>query len=317
MRAEAEGLVKPHFTCTIHKEYKEYQEHLLNYKNWCIVFCTILLIPLCLFGWAVNLNLAWTYYFTGTLISSAVVPIMLSIVWARTTAAGMNAGAIGGCVLGIASWLGYASQEEGGLAPEVFIENTGKEFPMLIGNLVSFLGGAILSIIVSLFTKGSMDSSMVNAEWEKTRDIDNPLNPWVLVYKDDLNFEAQGQGARFHDRPALEIVVAKFRPAKITAYVAGLFFTILFVFIWPSSMLSTEVMDTTGFTVWTILSRIWAIVAAGFIITVPLIQEAAAIFKQHKENKKAAVRESKNGTKMGRMNFTNGERSSTQPTSVL
>ncbi len=83
--------MKPHFTCPVHKDYKEYQEKLLNYKNWSIVVCTFLSIPLCLFCWAVNLDLSWTYYFTGILISSSVVPIALSILWARTTAAGETA----------------------------------------------------------------------------------------------------------------------------------------------------------------------------------------------------------------------------------
>ena len=41
-RAKTEGIVKPHYTCTIHAEYKEYQEHLLNYKNWSIVIFTFL-----------------------------------------------------------------------------------------------------------------------------------------------------------------------------------------------------------------------------------------------------------------------------------
>merc|ERR1711962_386600 len=79
-RAKHEGLVKPHFECAIHKDYKSYQEHLLNYKNWCIVLCTFMSIPLCLFCWAVNLDLAWTYYFTGILVASSVVPITLSII---------------------------------------------------------------------------------------------------------------------------------------------------------------------------------------------------------------------------------------------
>ena len=83
--------MKPHYTCPTHKDYKEYQEHLLNYKNWCIVLATFLSIPLCLFCWAVNLNLAWTYYFTGILIASSVVPIALSILWARATATGKAA----------------------------------------------------------------------------------------------------------------------------------------------------------------------------------------------------------------------------------
>ena len=56
-----------------------------------------------------------------------------------------------------------------------------------------------------------------------SRDIDNPLNPWVQVYKGELKLE---EGAHFHDRPALDIVIRKFRTAKLTAYAAGLFFTV-------------------------------------------------------------------------------------------
>ena len=94
------GLVKPQFTCDVHKDFKSYQECLLNYKNWCIVICTFFSIPLCLFCWAVNLNLTWTYYFTGILIASSVVPIALSILWARATSYGMIAGVVGGCMAG-------------------------------------------------------------------------------------------------------------------------------------------------------------------------------------------------------------------------
>merc|ERR1712037_810900 len=53
-RAQSKDVVKPHFTCEAHGAFKEYQEHLLNYKNWCIILCTFLSIPLCLFCWAVD-----------------------------------------------------------------------------------------------------------------------------------------------------------------------------------------------------------------------------------------------------------------------
>ena len=81
VRAQSTSVVKPHYTCSIHKEYKEYQEHLLNYKNWCIVAFTFFSIPLCLFCWAVNLNLTWTYYFTGILPPSLpwICPILLTL----------------------------------------------------------------------------------------------------------------------------------------------------------------------------------------------------------------------------------------------
>merc|ERR1719400_2161286 len=151
----------------------------------------------------------------------------------------------------------------------------------MAGNITAICFGAMAAVIVSLCTRGRMTSAEIEAEWEKTRDIDNPLNPWVQVYKGELKL---GEGAHFHDRPALDIVIRKFRAAKLTAYVAGLFFTVLFVCIWPGSMLSVDVMNSYGFAVWTTLSRGWAFVAATFIIIVPLVQEVYAIWRQYRLN---------------------------------
>ena len=282
-RAASTSLVKPTYCCPVHKDYKAYQECLLNYKNWCIVLCTFLSIPLCLFCWAVNLNLTWTYYFTGILIASSVVPIALSILWARATSTGMISGVVGGCLAGMAVWLSYASQYPGGLSAATFVKNTGEEYPMLAGNISAIVVGALAGIIVSLCTRGTMSAEEVEAEWEKTRDIDNPLNPWVQVYKGELKLE---EGAHFHDRPALDIVIRKFRAAKLTAYIAGLLFTVLFVCVWPGSMLSIDVMSGFGFLVWTTLSRWWAFVASTFIIVVPLVQEVYPIWRQHKSNQR-------------------------------
>merc|ERR1712110_904954 len=130
-RAQSKDVVKPHFTCEAHGAFKEYQEHLLNYKNWCIILCTFLSIPLCLFCWAVDLNLAWR-----------------------------------------------------------------------------------------------LTSEMEEEEWDKTSDIDNPLSPWVTKYKGELNLD---DGENFHDRPPLEIVIRKFRTAKVTAYTAAVLFTVFFM----------------------------------------------------------------------------------------
>ena len=95
----------------------------------------------------------------------------------------MIAGVIGGCACGMISWLSYASQFPGGLAPEHFVKNTGQEFPMLLGNCVAITFGAIFSILVSFCTRPHMTAEEVEAEWEITRNIDNPLSPWVQVYK--------------------------------------------------------------------------------------------------------------------------------------
>merc|ERR1712038_1944735 len=267
------------------RQQKEDEEHLLNYKNWCIILCTFLSIPLCLFCWAVDLNLAWTYYFTGILISSSVIPIAMSILWARATSYGLVSGVVGGCLSGMAAWLSYASQFPGGLSAATFVKNTGEELPMLTGNIVAISVGGAACIIVTFVTRMRMTPEMEEEEWDKTRDIDNPLSPWVTKYKGELNLD---DGENFHDRPPLEIVIRKFRAAKITAYTAAVLFTVFFMGLWPGSMLTVDILDLNGFNIWTTISRGWAFTAAAIIIILPLYQEASAILKQLKKNKKEA-----------------------------
>ncbi|KAF0301993.1 putative urea active transporter 1 [Amphibalanus amphitrite] len=286
-RAAVDSLVKPHYTCSVHGQFREYQERLLYYKNWSIVWTTFFSIPLCIFCWAVDLDLAWTYYFTGILISSAVVPIALSILWVRVSSRGMIGGAVGGCVCGITSWLVYASTYPGGLAN--FVVNTGHQTPMLIGNIVSVTVGGLVCIAVSLADNWRMTPEQMEHEWEKTRDIDNPLTPWVHVYRDCLDI-SEARNVSYHERPPIDGIVRRFRLAKRTAYGAGVCLTLLFVVIWTSSMIAAHPLDSAGFLAWTTLSRGWGFVAATFIIVVPLLQELYAI--GHKWRKQQLVRSS-------------------------
>ena len=264
---------------------------LLNYKNWCIVICTLLMIPLCLFCYAVGLDLGWTYYFTGILIASSVVPISMSILWARATSKGMISGVVGGCLSGIIVWLSYASTYEGGLSD--FVKNTGEDYPMLAGNLTSLIVGAIMVVSVSLLTRRVMTKKEVEEEWEKTREIDNPLSPWVQIYKGELDLK---EGDCFYEKPPLDIVIQKFKSAKYTAYAATAVFVILFLGVIPGSMLSIPILGPDNFAVWTTMSRGWAYVASAFIIIVPLVQEVLAIVQQHKQNKISPILEDDDDT---------------------
>merc|ERR1712228_189595 len=124
-----------------------------------------------------------------------------------------------------------------------------------------------------------------------------------MGYKGELKLE---EGTNDCDRPPLDIVIRKFRAAKLTAYVAGFLFTILFVCIWPGSMLSIDVMDIYGFLVWTTLSRGWAFIAATFIILVPLIQEIHAIWRQHNNNLKEEMKNNQDTTNIN-VNEGNGD----------
>ena len=59
---------------------------------------------------------------------------------------------------------------------------------MLVGNLVSILSGVLYATVVSWATNPRMTKEQAEAEWEKTRNIDNPLSPWVSIYKVNIDF---------------------------------------------------------------------------------------------------------------------------------
>ncbi|XP_076358692.1 uncharacterized protein LOC143251173 isoform X2 [Tachypleus tridentatus] len=280
-RTGCKSLLKPHFTCPVHKEYREYQEQLLNYKNWCIMWTTIMINPLFLVCYAANVNLSWSYLFTGVLISSTVIPITLSVLWSRLNEKGMIVGAIGGCICGLVSWLVTASTFPGGLRD--FLTNTGKDLPMLIGNVASVGMGGFLCIVVSLVTSKPLSKEESDRIWEKTRNIDNPLNPWTYVYREELDIEIKD---RYHDRPSLESVVKTFKTARTIAYGAGILLVIFFIGIWPGIMVAVKILDSKGFLAWTSISRGWTYIAAAFIIVVPCIQEIRTIQRQYLSNKK-------------------------------
>ena len=155
---------------------------------------------------------------------------------------------------------------------------------MLTGNCVAITMGAIIATIVTFLTRRKMTKEMEEEEWNKTRDIDNPLSPWVAKYQGELDLEVSDL-QEFHVKPPLDLVITKFRAARLTAWTAAVAFTVVFVGIWPGSMLSRDILDKAGFTVWTSLSRGWAYVAAAFIVIVPLAQELRAVLKQLKRNK--------------------------------
>lgn len=108
----------------------------------------------------VGVSLGWMYLAMGVFIGSAVIPIAFMLLWRKANAFGAILGTIVGCLLGIITWLSVASAEYG----RVNLDTTGRNAPMLAGNLVSILtGGAIHA--VSSFLRPQ------NYDWETTKQI--------------------------------------------------------------------------------------------------------------------------------------------------
>ncbi|GAU91251.1 hypothetical protein RvY_03546-4 [Ramazzottius varieornatus] len=155
-------------------------EYCNRLKNWSLIICSFALIPLTIILDILGIKLGWLYLVMGVLVGSAVIPLSLSMFWTRLTSEGMIAGAVGGCIAGLATWLGLASRLPNGLGAGSFYQNTGDDYTMLGGNLVSIFAGGFICVTVSYCTKPPLE---IHDIWDYTYDIDNPLHPWAETYQ--------------------------------------------------------------------------------------------------------------------------------------
>lgn len=195
---------------------------------------------------AIGVTLGWVYLGMGVIIGSAVAPVAMSISWSKCSATGAISGAVGGLVLAVASWLGYASSFDGGIN----IKNTGLDQVMVVGNLVAILSSAFICAVVSLFKPD-------NCDWSSTKAI--------ALVDEDVNAELSPEDEADIDR-AMKM---------ISAWGIGL--ALVLVVAWPLLALPAGVFSKGYFTFWVILSIVWGLMATGAMVLLPVWESRSAI----------------------------------------
>ncbi|EOA12996.1 hypothetical protein CARUB_v10025985mg [Capsella rubella] len=193
-----------------------------------------------------GVSLGWMYLAMGVLIGSAVIPIAFMLLWSKANAFGAILGSITGCVLGIVTWLSTAKIQYG----RVDLDTTGRNAPMLAGNLVAILTGGLIHAVCSLIRPQNYD-------WSTTREI-------KVV-------EAEASGDDI-DVPAEELREEKLRRAKAWIVKWGLVFTLLIVVIWPLLSLPARVFSRGYFWFWAIVAVAWGTIGSIVIIGMPLFE---------------------------------------------
>ncbi|XP_076944569.1 urea-proton symporter DUR3-like [Bidens hawaiensis] len=189
-----------------------------------------------------GVSLGWMYLAMGVFIGSAVIPIAFMLLWRKANAFGAILGTIVGCVLGIITWLSVTSVEYG----RVNLDTTGRNAPMLAGNLVSILTGGAVHAICSLLRPQNYD-------WETTRQI-------TIVEKEKS-----------------ELAVDEFKEEKLISAKRwivkwGLVFTIVIVVIWPIFSLPAKEFSKGYFTFWAVVAIAWGTIGSAVIIVLPLAE---------------------------------------------
>ena len=148
---------------------------LIFVSHVCIgIFGLVMAVFACIWN-AAGIDLGWLFLVMGLLIGGAVFPAAFSITWAGQSRAGAIAGCICGLAAGIIAWLVTAQQYFG----EITVSSTGREYATLAGNLAAIMTGLIVTVTVSLFKPQNFD-------WSITRDI-NARQPKTIISENEAS----------------------------------------------------------------------------------------------------------------------------------
>ena len=87
----------------------------------------------------IGISMGYLYLLMGVIVSSAVIPATLTLLWKRQNAIAATATPVLGLICSLTAWLVTAKKEGGGLS----VPSTGANNPMLAGNVVALLSPLI------------------------------------------------------------------------------------------------------------------------------------------------------------------------------
>lgn len=189
-----------------------------------------------------GVSLGWMYLAMGVFIGSAVIPVAFLLLWRKANAKGAICGSIIGMLAGVITWLVVTAV----MYKRVNLDTTGRNAPMLAGNLVSILIGGAVHAVMSFVAPQ-------NYNWDTTKHI-------TMVELDAS------------DVPDEEYSEAKLKHARAWIIKWGVGFTILIVIIWPIFALPAKVFSEGYFTFWAAIAIIWGTVGSAVIIFLPLYE---------------------------------------------
>ncbi|VDI41963.1 Hypothetical predicted protein [Mytilus galloprovincialis] len=279
VRMKAQHFLHP-YECSVHGRYRRYEDELLHYKNWCMIWVTIGIVPYGLLIVNLGVNLNWAVFTLQGVYSAFLCPLLMTIVWSKCTAKAIITGSIMGVLAYVAGVLIVAELVyEGGLGN--FLTNTSSDYSLLGGITSAVIMSVSCTIIISLCTHTIKTQKDAERVWDKTLSIDNPLNPWRNVYKEELANIDVSEDTKVNTTHMTKI----FRSARILAIVGGLISFVIFGVVIPANVLSLEVLTYHQFSSWSFACQIWVMIAAAFAIVVPPIEEIVQIVRYYARNK--------------------------------
>lgn len=178
-----------------------------------------------------------------------------------------------------------------------FIANTSGEYSVISGVLAGVISSTLVCVVLSLRTTNIKSKKDEENEWQKTISINNPLNPWQNIYKEEL--KRYEPGTDITQKHMGEI----FSLSRKVAYIGGGICLFVMIILMPTILLTFDTLSYDNFSGWITFNHIWCVCGALFAILAPPIQECRQIWRQYKQNKEnAPINDRKNKNTWGEYN---------------
>jgi len=204
--------------------------------------------------------MGYLYLMMGVIISSAVLPATLTLMWSKQNAIAATLSPVLGLAVSLIAWLVTAQKEYGNLS----VASTGSNNPMLAGNVAALLSPMVFIPILT-YGFGPQNYDYKSMALIRLAD-DSPIAAEEHVDLENIPHLATGQSPE-----EVEKEQAKLTRASLIAKTLTGIMTIALLVLWPMPMYgSGYVFSKPFFTGWVVIGILWIFCSAGCVAVYPL-----------------------------------------------
>ncbi|KAF2813122.1 urea active transporter [Mytilinidion resinicola] len=208
----------------------------------------------------IGISMGYLYLLMGVIISSAVLPATLTLMWSGQNWAAATFSPILGFACALIAWLVTAKKQGG----QLNVATTGANNPMLAGNVVALLSPLIF-VPVLTFAAGGLQ----HYDWLSMKAI-RKGDDHDLAAEANIDLE-QLPGERSNSVVEEEAEQSKLLKASKIARYLTVFMTLAFLVVWPMPMYgSGYVFSKKFFTGWVVVGILWMFCSAFCVGLYPL-----------------------------------------------
>lgn len=255
------------FTYDIYKTYinpKASGKTLIMVSHACVFLFAMAIASFSVALYYIGIGMGYLYLLMGVIISSAVLPAALTLLWSGQNWWAATISPVAGFFCALAAWLATTK----GLFQTFNVDTTGADMPMLAGNVAALLSPAIFIGICTLIWK---PDNFDFKELRKIKPVDDSKDP-----TEACDVQTEEEDEYVYQDPAEKALLDRY--AKI-ARIICLAMAVCFLVVWPMPMYATSyVFSKKFFTGWVVVGIIWIFCSAFCVCLLPLWEGRLGIF---------------------------------------